>query len=124
MSTVSSLKRRMATLARWIVILEDGLAGRPHALENGQVDGMDEALAVLGVRLLSETRANREGLQLRRRSEPILRRFFPPPINLWQDLYRLEQFKPSVKRLQLMKQRQRRAERRAELKAAQPRAAA
>lgn len=94
MPTVSDLKRRMASTARWMMVLEDGLKGAPHSLGKGEADAMEKALVKLGVRFLSRTRATKEGLELRRGAKPVVRRYYGSPISDWKDLYCLEQFKP------------------------------
>lgn len=94
MANVSDLKRRMASTARWMMTLEDGLNGRPHSLGLGEADAFEKSLSKLGVCFLSKTKAAKQGLELRRGAKPVVRRYYGAPISDWKDLYVLEQFKP------------------------------
>lgn len=93
MATVSDLKRRMASTARWMMVLEDGLNGKPHSLGIGEAMAFEKALAALGVHFLSKTKAAQNGLTLRRGARPVVRRYYGAPISDWKDLYVAEKFK-------------------------------
>lgn len=94
MSNVTDLKRRMASTARWMMVLEDGLRGLPHTLGLGEADAFEKSLAVLGVRFLTKTKAVKEGLELKRGATPVVRRYYSAPISDYKDLYVREQFRP------------------------------
>lgn len=93
MATISDLKRRMESTARWMMVLEDGLRGVPHSLGLGEADAFEKSLARLGVQFLSKTKAAKQGLELRRGAKPVVRRYYGAPISDWKDLYVLEQFR-------------------------------
>jgi hypothetical protein len=93
MATISDLKRRMESTARWMMVLEDGLRGAPHSLGLGEADAFEKSLAKLGVVFLSKTKAAKQGLELRRGAKPVVRRYYGAPISDWKDLYVLEQFR-------------------------------
>lgn len=95
MATVSDLKRRIVATSRWLKVLEDGLNGSPHGLGIGEADAMEKNLAKLGIRLLSKTKAAKEGLELRRGAKHVVCRNYGAPIG-WGDLYVEEQFKPKA----------------------------
>lgn len=96
MATVSDLKRRLASTAKWMTTLEDGLNGHPHSLGLGEGDAFEKALEKLGVQLLSRTKAAKQGLELRRGAVPVVRRYYRAPISDWKDLYVAEQFRPAA----------------------------
>ncbi len=91
MSTVAALKRRMASTARWMMVLEDGLNGRPHTLGDGEGMAFKKRMRELGVSLYSETRAKKEGLKLRRGARPVVRCYYSAPIQDYIGLYVREQ---------------------------------
>lgn len=91
--SVSQLKRRMSSAMRWMKTLDDGLNGKPHSLGQGEADAMAKYLALIGVTLISKSKASKNNLELRRGARPVVRRYFGSPISDWKDMYCLEQFK-------------------------------
>jgi hypothetical protein len=96
MATVSDVRRRLSSTAKWMMTLEDGLNGKPHSLGLGKADAFEKALAKLGIEFLSRTKASKQGLELRRGAKPVVRRYYRAPISDWKDLYVAEQFRPAV----------------------------
>lgn len=91
MSTVTALKRRMASMARWMMVLEDGLNGIPHSLGDGEGMAFKKRMAELGVSLYSETKAKKEGMKPRRGAKPVVRCYYGAPIQSYIGLYVREQ---------------------------------
>lgn len=91
MKTMRDVARRLESATRWVSVLQDGINGRIHSLGIGEGEAMEKALSRLGVRLLSKTRAAREGLVVRRGARPVVRRSYGQPIGL-ADLYCIQQF--------------------------------
>lgn len=92
MATISDLKRRLASIKRWMAVLQDGLDGRPQTLSASEAKAFEQAMAALGVSLLSKTKAAKSNLELRRGSKPVVRRYYGAPIADFHDLFVLEQF--------------------------------
>ena len=96
MGTLTSLKRRMASIARWMMVLEDGLNGSPHTLGDGESMAFKKRMRELGVTLYSATRAKKEGFKLRRGAAPVVRCYYGAPIREYIGLYVLEQLTPAT----------------------------
>lgn len=94
MATIGSVKKRVASLRRWLEVLEDGLNGKPHSLGDGEGGYFQKYVAGLGMELVSLTAATKRGLVLRRGVKPICSRYYPRPISAHHPLYLIEQFKP------------------------------
>jgi len=85
----------MASTARWMMVLEDGLNGRPHTLGDGESMAFKKRMRELGVTLYSATGAKKEGLKLRRAAKPVVACYYGAPIQDYIDLFVLEQFTQS-----------------------------
>lgn len=96
MSTVTALKRRMASMTRWMKVLEDGLNGRPHSLGDGEGHAFSKRMHELGIELYSTTRAKKEGLTPKRGAKPIVTRYYGAPIQKDIGLYVREQLTPNA----------------------------
>jgi hypothetical protein len=97
MNTVTELRRRMASIARWTKVLEDGLNGRPHSLGDGEGRAFSKRMSELGIELYSKSRAQKEGLSPKRGAKPVVTRYFSAPIQKDIGLYVLEQLTPNAK---------------------------
>lgn len=99
MKTLSDVKRRMNSHLRWMTVLSDGLAGKPHGLSNDAGNAFEKYLKTLGLEAISMTRATGRGLKLRKGAKPICSRYYKRPISTYNDLYLLQHFtqaKPEV----------------------------
>lgn len=97
MSTVTALKKRLRSTARWMAVLEDGLNGNPHALGDGEGMAFKKRMRELDVSLYSATRAKKEGLKLRRGATPVVRCYYGAPIQDYIGLYVREQLTSNAK---------------------------
>ena len=92
-ASMTSVRAKVKSSQRWLRTLEDGLAGKPQRLGEGEGDALQKCAAALGIELITLTAGQKRGLELRRGAKPIASRYFGAPIQRYCYLYCIQQFR-------------------------------